>query len=279
MLKIFPIFMFACQSYRGILLFLHVMSLSKSKIKYIRSLNEKKFRNEHNTFVAEGTKLVFDLLTTCHCQLIAALPELLATHPEIDADEILTADAETLQKATLLKTPPQVIAVFRQPDFDIDRIDFRKSLHLVLDGVQDPGNAGTIIRIADWFGIEHVICSPDTADIFNPKTVQATMGAIARVKTVYTDLPAFLERHADLPVYGTFLEGEDIYETELSPKGFIVMGSEGKGIGKEVEKRITKRLFFPSFPCGRTTSESLNVAAATAIICAEFRRRARYNLL
>ncbi len=269
------IFMLACQSYQGILLFLRVMSLSKSKIKYIRSLNEKKFRNEHNTFVAEGTKLVFDLIATCRCQLIAALPSILSSHPELKAEEVITADENELKKATFLKTAPQIIAVFYHPSQKIEKIDFDNRLCLVLDGIQDPGNMGAIVRIADWFGIEHIISSYDTVDIFNPKTVQATMGAIARVTVFYTDLVEFLRQQSHLPIYGTFLEGDDIYSTTLSDNGFIVMGSEGRGIGNETKKLINKKLFIPNFPEGRATSESLNVAAATAITCAEFRRRAR----
>lgn len=249
------------------------MSLSKNKIKYIRSLSGKKFRNEHNTFVAEGTKLVLDLMESCRCQLIAASPSIVSFHPELKAEEIITADENELKKATFLKTAPQVIGVFYRPSYEIEKVDFNHSLCLVLDGIQDPGNMGTIVRIADWFGIEYIICSPDTADIFNPKTVQATMGAIARVKVFYTDLPDFLKAHTPLPIYGTFLEGEDIYSAALSGNGFIVMGSEGRGISCEVEKWINKKLFIPGYPGERVSSESLNVAAATAITCAEFRRR------
>ncbi|ULB33275.1 MULTISPECIES: RNA methyltransferase [Proteiniphilum] len=251
------------------------MSLSKNRIKYIRSLKEKKHRIENNTFVAEGTKLVLDLLATCQCQLIAALPEVISAHPELKAGEIVEADESELKKATFLKTAPQIIAVFYQPESNIDNINFDEGLTLVLDGIQDPGNVGSIVRIADWFGIEHVVCSYDTADIYNPKTVQATMGAIARVRVHYTDIPEFLQKQINLPVYGTFLDGENIYNKTLSNRGFIVMGSEGKGIGAETEKRITRRLFIPNFPSGRDTSESLNVAAATAVICAEFRRRVK----
>lgn len=249
------------------------MGLSKNKIKQIRSLSEKKFRNEHNTFVAEGTKLVLDLLGSCRCQFIAALPSVLSSHPEIKAEEIITADEDDLKKATFLKTAPQIIGVFYRPSREIEKIDFERQLCLVLDGIQDPGNMGAIVRIADWFGIEHIICSHDTVDIFNPKTVQATMGAIARVKVFYTHIPDFLTQHAHLPIYGTFLEGDDIYSASLSKNGLIVMGSEGKGIGNETEKLINKKLFIPNFPEGRATSESLNVAVATAITCAEFRRR------
>ncbi len=251
------------------------MSLSKNKIKYIRSLNEKKFRNEHNTFVAEGTKLVFDLLRTCRCQLIAALPSILSSHPELKAEEIIAADENELKKATFLKTAPQIIGVFYRPLQEIEKIDFSNQLCLVLEGIQDPGNMGTIIRIADWFGIEHIISSYDSVDIFNPKTVQATMGAIARIKVFYTDIKDLLRQQSHSPIYGTFLEGEDIYSTSLSNNGFIVMGSEGRGISRETEKLINKKLFIPNFPEGRATSESLNVATATAITCAEFRRRSR----
>lgn len=251
------------------------MSLSKNKTKYIRSLGEKKFRNEHNTFVAEGTKLVLDLLGSCRCQLIAALPSVLSVHPGLKAEEIIPADENELKKATFLKTAPQIIGVFYRPSHTIEKTDFSDKLSLALDGIQDPGNMGSIVRIADWFGIEHIICSHDTADVFNPKTVQATMGAIARVKVFYTDLTDFLQQQSHFPIYGTFLEGEDIYSASLAHNGFIVMGSEGKGIGSETEKLINKKLFIPNYPEGRTTSESLNVATATAITCAEFRRRMR----
>ena len=238
-------------------------------------MKEKKIRSEHHTFVAEGTKLVLDLLAACRCQFIAALPEVLAAHPEIKAEEIIEADESELKKATLLKTAPQVIAVFYHPEYDLEHTDLGNRLSLVLDSVQDPGNVGAIIRIADWFGIETIICSHDTADLYNPKTVQATMGAIARVKVHYTDIVAFLQLHTHLPVYGTFLEGADIYTEPLSGNGLIVMGSEGRGIRSEVAAHISRKLYIPSYPAGRATSESLNVAAATAIVCAEFRRRGR----
>ena len=251
------------------------MSLSNNKIKYIRSLKEKKFRDEHHTFVAEGIKLVFDLLETCRCQFLAATPEILATYPEIRAEEIVEANISELKKATLLTTCPPVIAVFHQPENKLEEIILKDKLTLVLDGVQDPGNVGTIVRIADWFGIEHILCSPDSVDIFNPKTVQATMGALARVTAFYADIAEFLQQHSRLPAYGTFLEGDDIYSSELTSHGFLVMGSEGQGIRKETEKQINKKLFIPNFPEGRPTSESLNVATATAIACAEFRRRER----
>jgi TrmH family RNA methyltransferase len=151
-----------------------------------------------------------------------------------------------------------------------------QKLILALDGVQDPGNLGTICRLADWFGIEDIICSTETADIFNPKAIQATMGAIARVRIHYTNLTEFLTEVAsqDTRIYGTFLDGKNIYERELTPHGIIVMGNEGKGISPDIEALVTDKLFIPNYPSDRPTTESLNVAVATAITCAEFRRRA-----
>lgn len=249
------------------------MSLSKNKIKYIRSLKDKKNRNLHNTFVAEGTKLVNDLLLSCQCQLLAALPEVITTLPYNNVEEVIEASEQELAKATHLQTAPQALAVFYQPPHLNSQPQLRGTLSLALDGVQDPGNVGTILRIADWFGIEQVLCSSDTADLFNPKTVQATMGAIARIKGFQCNLTSMLGDHVDLPIFGTFLEGNDLYQDALSSEGVIVLGSEGKGISNELEKVINRRLFIPSYPKGRSTSESLNVAAAAAVVCAEFRRR------
>jgi len=227
----------------------------------------------HGVFVAEGAKLVFDLLANCRCQFVAMLPEIAANYPVINADEVITADENELKKATFLKTPPQMIGVFYQPDIDISTADFDKKLSLVLDGIQDPGNMGTILRIADWFGIENVICSPDTVDIYNPKVVQATMGAIARVKVHYVKLSDFFQKQQHMPIYGTCLDGENIYTEPLSHNGFIIMGNEGSGIRPETEKIINRKLFIPSFPSKRKVPDSLNVAVATGIICGEFRRK------
>jgi TrmH family RNA methyltransferase len=165
--------------------------------------------------------------------------------------------------------------VFQKPEdtpFDIELP--RTGLCLALDGLQDPGNVGTILRLADWFGIEHIVCSHDTADIYSPKVVQASMGAICRVKVCKANLVEALENMpSDIPLYGTFLDGENIHRQALTDYGIIVMGNEGNGIRPEIEKNITRRLFIPNYPEGRPTSESLNVAIATAIVCAEFRHR------
>ena len=249
------------------------MSLSNNKIKYFKSLKEKKFRNQYNCFVAEGEKIVFDLMGTCKCQLISALPDIISLHDELTAEEIIVASEGELKRATSFKSPPSVIAVFYQPEFNEKELDLYNNLSLVLDGVQDPGNVGTIVRIADWFGIKNIFCSYDCADIFNPKTIQATMGSIARVRVIYTDIIELIQKNNNLPVYGTFLDGKSIYNESLSSNGFIVMGSEGKGISSEIELLISDRLFIPNYPIDIKSSESLNVAVATAITCSEFRRR------
>lgn len=248
------------------------MNLSKNKIKYISSLKEKKFRNEHKTFIAEGEKIVTELLSSLKCQLLVATQEFLdITHTD-SVEEVITISNHELNKISFQKTPQQVLAIFHQPRYNSD-IEIKNTLSIVLDGIQDPGNMGTIVRLADWYGIEHIFCSLDTVDIYNPKTVQATMGAIARVKVHYTDLITFLDNNSDIPIYGTFLDGENMYEKQLSANGIIVMGNEGNGVRPEIREIIKEKLYIPNYPLGKETSESLNVAIATAIVCAEFRRR------
>lgn len=247
--------------------------LSKNKIKYIRSLELKKKRKEEQVFVAEGHKLVGDLLEHFPCKLLIATSNWLKMNHSATANEIIEVTQEELSRASLQKTPQEVLAVFVQPSYDLNPEVIKSSLCLALDDVQDPGNLGTIIRLADWFGIEHIFCSAGTADVYNPKTVQATMGALARVKVHYCSLPQLIESLADIPVYGTFLSGNIIYAESLSAHGLIVMGNEGKGVSPEVEKLINKKLYIPNYPQERETSESLNVAIATAVVCSEFRRR------
>lgn len=251
-----------------------MISLSKNKVKYIRSLELKKIRKEEKVFLAEGPKLVGDLLEHFPCRFLAATSIWLQEHPSVSALEIAEATQEELSRASLLKTPQQVLAIFEQPQYVIDTEVIHHSLCLALDDVQDPGNLGTIIRLADWFGIEHIFCSPNTVDAYNPKTIQATMGGIARVKVYYTPLPDLIHSLGESPVFGTFLDGQNIYQNQLSSNGLIVMGNEGNGISKEVEILINQRLYIPNYPLERETSESLNVAIATAVVCAEFRRQA-----
>lgn len=250
------------------------MALSKNKIKYIHSLKDKKNRLEHKTFVAEGEKLVHDLLASgCKCQLLAGNTTAIENFCAVTIDEIVDAAPEELKRASSLKTSPSVIGVFYQTDNHIEEVLLKNRLNLVLDGVQDPGNFGTIVRLADWFGIETIICSHDTCDVYNPKAVQATMGAINRVKILYANIVNILVNYSNSHIYGALLDGENIYQSSLSETGFIVMGNEGNGMRPEVEKVINRRLFIPNFPSERATSESLNVAVATGIICSEFRRR------
>ena len=252
--------------------------ISKNKIKYIKSLELKKNRNKEGKFVAEGHKVVDDLLVLQPASLIVATEEWLKDKSIDPRTEVVTVSEEELRKVSFLQHPQQVLAVFDQRDnrdFASANIDFN-CLNLALDGVQDPGNLGTIIRIADWFGIKRIYCSTDTADAYNPKVVQATMGSIARVYIYYIDLMAlFASLPADVPVYGTLLDGEDIYAQQLDNRGFIVMGNEGKGISPELTQRVNRRLLIPNFPPERPTADSLNVAIATAITCSEFRRQGR----
>ncbi len=249
--------------------------LSKATLKLISSLGLKKYRKESGLFVAEGGKCVCDLLDCgIRAEKILATEEWLEGHePRYRAGVTLVSDDE-LKKASFLQAPQGIIAIMRQPVHEIDYKAPASRLCLALDGVQDPGNLGTIVRIADWFGIEEIYCSETCADIFNPKTVQATMGALGRIRIFYTSLPSFLERiKGETPIYGTFLDGKDMYSKELQGRGIILMGNEGKGISRECEQHVSERLFIPSYPQGRSTSESLNVSTATAIICSEFRRR------
>lgn len=248
--------------------------ISKSKIKLIASLSQKKFRDETSLFIAEGTKLVTDLAPAFQCFLLIATPQWLAENNDIKADEIIETDIDELKKISNQKSPQGVLAVFRQPTYTYNPLELNHKLSLALDDVQDPGNLGTILRIADWFGITDVFCSEYTADAFSPKTVQATMGALARVKVHTVNLNEFLQSCAGkLPIYGTFMDGENIYSKTLTQHGMIVMGNEGNGISPTIEKLVTEKLLIPNYPAGQVTSESLNVGVATALVCGEFRRR------
>lgn len=249
--------------------------ISKATIKRIHALEMRKYRKNERLFVAEGPKLVNELYMSMKPVYVAALPEWIASNANLlnnTTYDTLTPDE--LQKASLLMHPQQVIALFQIPENELNLDLLKDELILMLDGVQDPGNLGTIARVADWFGIRHIICSPDTADIYNPKAVQATMGALARVKFYYTELAMVLSQYAG-PIYGTFLDGNNIYKEELSRNGIIVMGNEGKGISQRTREMINRRLLIPNYPEGTLTTESLNVAIATSIVCAEFRRRSQ----
>lgn len=253
--------------------------LSKNQKKLIASMAQKKQRDSHGLFLAEGPKIINELLDA------GFTPHLLAGTPEWKGPgrqnyETLVLSPAELASASLLKTPQQVLALFRQPTHMFNNDAIKEDLTLVLDGIQDPGNLGTIIRMADWFGIKTLICSKDTVDAFNPKVVQATMGALARVQLFYTDLDSFLpacKKDHHLPVYGAFLEGDNIYTSSLKTPALLVMGNEGRGIRPTTSQHLTQRLTIPSFPPESSGSESLNVGVATAVVCAEFRRQQMFS--
>ena len=256
------------------------MAISKNQIKFIRQLEQKKFRRREGLFVAEGTKVVGDLLAHYQPHSIFATPDWLAEHPTVpetvaepaEGSIVTEVTPDELSRISFQQHPQQVLALFPIPTHS-SLFTIHSSLSLALDGIQDPGNLGTIIRIADWFGIQTIFCSEDTVDAWNPKVVQATMGSIARVNIIYSSLAKLIDSlPADYPVYGTLLDGDNIYTQTLTPHGLIVMGNEGNGISPEIRQKVNHRLLIPSY---RTddTAESLNVAIATAITCAEFRRR------
>ncbi len=250
--------------------------ISKNQIKYIRQLELKKYRRREGVFVAEGPKVVGDLLRRYQPVAIYATEEWMKASGV--RSQVTEISDEELHRISFLQHPQQVLALFPLPDTtaaapNLSLITHHLSLALALDGVQDPGNLGTIIRIADWFGIDTIYCSEDTADAYNPKVVQATMGSIAHVNIIYTDLLTLFDSLPPAyPVYGTLLDGEDIYQQPLTQEGIIVMGNEGNGISEPIRRKVNRRLLIPCFREG-DTAESLNVAIATAITCSEFKRR------
>ncbi len=252
------------------------MMISKNQLKEVRQLELKKHRLMRSLFVAEGPKVVGDLLATMTPHQVFALEEWKAP---CHSHSVIRISKEELHKISFLQHPQQVLAVFPLPDTSAITNDslckiIRKELVMALDGVQDPGNLGTIIRLCDWFGITQLVCSPDTADAYNPKVIQATMGSIARVKVTYTDLIDLCHQLGNTaPIYGTLLEGDNIYTAPLADNGMIIMGNEGKGLSQSIRNVVTHKLRIPSYPPERDTAESLNVAMATGIVCAEFRRR------
>ncbi|WP_405292005.1 TrmH family RNA methyltransferase [Algibacter sp. Ld11] len=237
--------------------------LSKSQIKLITSLKQKKYRQDLGFFVVEGVKTIKELLES-NLKLYA----LYTTESfNIDAkDEVLISETD-LKRISFLKTPNTALAVFKIPEQTPVET---KGLIVALDDVRDPGNLGTIIRLCDWFGIKQLVCSKATVDCFNPKVIQATMGSITRVNISYVDLETFL-KDTDVPVFGAFMDGENVYKKQLPQHGVLVMGNEANGVSKAVEALITEKISIPRFGDLQAT-ESLNVATATAILISEFRR-------
>lgn len=250
------------------------MELTKNLIKLINSLSQKKYRTVNGCFAAEGTKCVRDTWDYFNCRMIIATQSWYETFGHSGhLGKIIIATRQQMEKISQFSTPSDVIAIYDIPQYVIDVNEIKDNLSIVLDNIQDPGNLGTIIRIADWFGIKNIICSTTTVDVYSHKVIQATMGAISRVKVHYCNLRDFLEDHRSMPVYGTYLDGDNIYSGQLSSTGLIVFGNEGKGISRDLSGFVTQRLLIPSYPPGTVTSESLNVGVAAAITIAEFRRR------
>ncbi len=236
----------------------------KSQIKFIKSLQQKKYRIQHGLFVAEGIKMVQDLLNSDikPFKIYSTDSKILAT--EVAVLELISE--ETLKKISGLVTPNKAVAIFNMPK--IKPVDFSDWV-VALDDVRDPGNLGTIIRLCDWFGIKHLICSKNSVDCYNPKVLQATMGSIARVNIIYEELTTFLKAQ-DVPIYGAFMEGMSVYNNAFPDKGILLMGNEANGISKGVAEFVSKKINIPQF--GDQTAESLNVATATSILLSEIRR-------
>lgn len=240
---------------------------SKSQIKFINSLSQKKYRQKHSMFLVEGRKAVSELLDS-HFRLHHLYTTEDIFDVPLNKKEVISNN--DLKKISQLSTPQTVLAVFEFPETAIWK---EEGIILALDGVQDPGNLGTIIRMCDWFGIKQLLCSEGTVDCYNPKVVQATMGSISRINIHYLDLADCLKNvQYTFPVYGSFLQGKNIYSEELPSEGIIVMGNEANGISEQVELQVKKRLTIPQFGDSHNT-ESLNVATATAIVLSEFCRR------
>jgi len=239
--------------------------LSISQKKHVNSLKQKKFRTTLNSFVIEGVKMVEELLLSDYkVEIIYATVDWSQDNSEI---ECIVVSEKELGQISSLKTPNKVLAVVKQKDSIVT--DFSSKLTIALDKLQDPGNMGTIIRTADWFGIDGVVCSKDSVDIYNPKVLQATMGSFFRVNVMYVDLKEFFSFNEGLTVYGALLDGENVYQKKMIEKGAVLlMGNESKGISDELFHFISERVLIPNFG----EAESLNVATATAILCSECKR-------
>lgn len=238
----------------------------KSQLKFIKSLYQKKYRIQNGLFIAEGMKVVSELMNSK-----IAVHSIYSTDPQFkvkDRVEVHFISEKDLSRLSFQKNPNKVLGIFEIPE--AQEVNFSDWV-VVLDAIQDPGNLGTIIRLCDWFGIAHLICSPDTVDCYNPKVLQATMGSVARVNIVYTDITDLLEENENV-AFGTYMEGNSVYSVDLPENGLLILGNEGKGISEEVGLKINakNRLSIPQY--GRKTTESLNVATATAIFLSEIRR-------
>lgn len=249
--------------------------LSKGKAAVIASLSQGKMRRRHKLFVAEGTKCVEDTLGVFSLRYVVCTPETEKSTvlSSLHSTSIYYATPEMMRRISSLSTPPEMLAVYDLPERGEVPAPESDVLSLLLDGVQDPGNLGTIVRSAHWFGIKRIYCSEDTVDIFNPKALMATMGSVGRVELYYCNLENLLsECRERMPIYGTLLEGENIYKAQLSQGGLIVMGNEGKGISERIKNMITEAITIPPYNSANH-AESLNVGIATAVLLSQFRSR------
>ena len=241
--------------------------LTKAQAKYIQNLGHKKLRDDENVFVAEGPKLVQELLQSGNVQLHSLYADEIFIKSNPDIINHVGISASELERISFLTTPNHVLAIFHKPVFE-ETLNLKDKISVMLDGIQDPGNLGSIVRIADWFGIETIICSKDSADVFNPKVVQSTMGSVARVNVVYAELEEFINEK-DLPaLYATVLDGKSVYEMEKLKEGIIVIGNESKGISDAILKSAHEKITIPRIG----NAESLNAAVATGIIISSILR-------
>jgi len=255
--------------------------ISIQTIKRVKSLQQKKFREEENCFVAETPKIVEEVLSskTYSVEVVYGLKSWIDENWKRFARHTLEeVSPKELERISGLQAPNQVLAVVKKPEVLTDFQTVFSDTSLMLDDIRDPGNLGTILRIADWFGIKHVICSNESVEYTNPKCVQASMGSFLRVEVHYGNLSEILsQKPENTPIYGAFMEGENIYQTELNQKACIVIGNETHGISKPVESLITKKIHIPSFSTEQNHAESLNASIATAIFCSELKRCCHYR--
>lgn len=243
--------------------------VTKNQKKLIRSLKQKKNRKSHGFFVAEGIKVIKEFLNTqLELQELFVLNAEMSLFNSVETSKVIGVNKAELEQISFLTTPQKALAIFKIPQ-ELAILK-NEGLQIALDDVQDPGNLGTIIRLCDWFGVKNLICSTNTVDCYNPKVIQATMGSLTRVNIVYTDLKDYLTK-TNLLIYGTYMDGKNIYTSKLPSSGIVVMGNEANGISSEITKLVSERIAIPRFGEEQKT-ESLNVATATAILLSEFKR-------
>lgn len=247
--------------------------VSNNTIKFVASLSQKKYRDKEGCFIAEGNKCVRDTWDYFKCRMLIATQNWYESYGNCTHMDVLQiATRQQMQKMSQFSNPSDVIAVYETPEVSYTPQEVKENINIVLEGVQDPGNLGTIIRLADWYGIKNIFCNKQTVDVYNHKVIQATMGAISRVKVHYCDLEELIESFPEMDVFGTTLDGENIYSTTLPDRCFVIFGNEGNGMSERLKAMTTRNLYVPSRVVDGSTSESLNVGLAAAITISEFCR-------